>query len=70
MVADMSTPFAERAAAECVSDEALSHLKTYKYSSVDLSPVSKYILGPYVRFPALPCHSRSFGELQRTEELS
>ncbi|KAF4124912.1 ethanolaminephosphotransferase [Geosmithia morbida] len=36
-----------KAVAECVSDEALSHLRTYKYSSVDLSPVSKYILGPW-----------------------
>ncbi|KAH6687825.1 cholinephosphotransferase 1, partial [Plectosphaerella plurivora] len=35
------------AAAECISDEALSHLKTYQYSSVDLSPVSHYILRPY-----------------------
>ncbi|PHH82627.1 hypothetical protein CDD82_5353 [Ophiocordyceps australis] len=35
------------AAAECVSDEALVHLKSYKYSSVDKSPVSKYILGPW-----------------------
>ena len=44
------------AVAECISDEALSHLKTYKYSSVDKSPVSKYILGPYVRRapPRLP----------------
>ncbi|CAM1504676.1 Fc.00g022670.m01.CDS01 [Cosmosporella sp. VM-42] len=37
----------EQAVAECISDEALSHLKSYKYSSVDLSPVSKYILGPW-----------------------
>lgn len=38
----------ERAAAECISDDALVHLKSYKYSSVDKSPVSKYILGPWV----------------------
>ncbi|CCC10370.1 hypothetical protein SMACR_02941 [Sordaria macrospora] len=38
---------AEKAAAECVSDEALIHLKTYKYSAVDKSPVSNYILKPY-----------------------
>ncbi|KAL2755809.1 hypothetical protein ACRALDRAFT_1082094 [Sodiomyces alcalophilus JCM 7366] len=36
-----------RAAAECVSDDALIHLKSYKYSSIDKSPVSRYILGPY-----------------------
>lgn len=38
-----------KAAAECISDDALIHLKSYKYSSVDKSPVSKYILGPWVR---------------------
>lgn len=41
--------FLEKAAAECISDDALIHLKSYKYSSVDKSPVSKYILGPWVR---------------------
>ncbi|KAK8061564.1 CDP-alcohol phosphatidyltransferase [Apiospora phragmitis] len=35
------------AAAECISDDALIHLKSYKYSAVDLSPVSHYILRPY-----------------------
>ncbi|KAI9850856.1 MAG: hypothetical protein M1838_004925 [Thelocarpon superellum] len=35
------------AAAECVSEEALAHLKTYKYSSVDKSFVSHYILRHY-----------------------
>ncbi|KAK7404000.1 hypothetical protein QQX98_010227 [Neonectria punicea] len=40
-------PNTKSAVAECISDDALSHLKTYKYSSVDLSPVSKYILGPW-----------------------
>ncbi|TLS23011.1 uncharacterized protein PpBr36_05630 [Pyricularia pennisetigena] len=35
------------AAAECISDDALIHLKSYKYSSVDKSPISKYILQPY-----------------------
>lgn len=40
---------AEQAVAECISDDALIHLKSYKYSSVDKSPVSKYILGPWVR---------------------
>ncbi|KAF2674730.1 Choline/ethanolaminephosphotransferase [Microthyrium microscopicum] len=35
------------AAHECLTDEALSHLKTYKYSSVDLSPLSHYVLRHY-----------------------
>ncbi|KAK7545683.1 ethanolaminephosphotransferase 1 [Phyllosticta paracitricarpa] len=35
------------AAHECVSEEALAHLKTYKYSSVDKSYVSRYILKHY-----------------------
>ena len=39
----------ETAAHECVSDEALSHLKAYKYSSVDKSLISRYILKHYVR---------------------
>ncbi|KAK4231820.1 putative choline/ethanolaminephosphotransferase [Podospora fimiseda] len=34
----------KRAAAECVSDDALIHLKSYKYSSVDKSPISNYVL--------------------------
>ncbi|KAK5992495.1 putative CDP-alcohol phosphatidyltransferase class-I family protein C22A12.10 [Cladobotryum mycophilum] len=40
-------PNTKQAAAECISDDALIHLKSYKYSSVDKSPVSKYILGPW-----------------------
>ena len=40
----------EEAAHECVSDEALAHLKTYKYSSVDKSFISNYILKHYVRY--------------------
>ena len=36
---------------ECVSEEALVHLKSYKYSSVDKSLLSYYILNPYVREP-------------------
>ncbi|KAI0126539.1 cholinephosphotransferase 1 [Xylariales sp. AK1849] len=40
-------PNNKKAAAECISDDALIHLKSYKYSAVDKSPVSKYILGPY-----------------------
>ncbi|KAH7027619.1 CDP-alcohol phosphatidyltransferase [Microdochium trichocladiopsis] len=35
------------AAAECISDDALIHLKSYQYSAVDKSPVSYYILRPY-----------------------
>ncbi len=38
-----------KAAAECVSEEALVHLKSYKYSSVDKSLISHYILRHYVR---------------------
>ncbi|PMB71055.1 hypothetical protein BM221_003519 [Beauveria bassiana] len=45
-------PNTRKAQIECISDDALIHLKSYKYSSVDKSPVSKYILGPWVRFPA------------------
>ena len=33
---------------ECVSEEALVHLKSYKYSSVDRSLLSYYVLNPYV----------------------
>ncbi|KAH8899336.1 Choline/ethanolaminephosphotransferase [Thozetella sp. PMI_491] len=40
-------PSAKQAIAECISEDALIHLKSYKYSSVDKSPVSKYILKPY-----------------------
>lgn len=39
----------EEAAHECVSEEALAHLKSYKYSSVDKSLISNYILKHYVR---------------------
>ncbi|KAI1421309.1 CDP-alcohol phosphatidyltransferase [Xylaria sp. FL1777] len=40
-------PNGRKAAAECVSDDALIHLRSYKYSAVDKSPVSNYILRPY-----------------------
>ncbi|KAI1298572.1 CDP-alcohol phosphatidyltransferase [Xylaria venustula] len=40
-------PSGRTAAAECVSDDALIHLRSYKYSAVDKSPVSNYILRPY-----------------------
>lgn len=42
---------AETAKHECVSDDALQHLKSYKYSSVDKSFISRYILKHYVCFP-------------------
>lgn len=37
----------KEAVAECISDDALIHLKSYKYSAVDKSPISNYILRPY-----------------------
>ncbi|KAI1342842.1 CDP-alcohol phosphatidyltransferase [Xylariaceae sp. FL0016] len=37
----------KKAVAECISEDALIHLKSYKYSAVDKSPVSHYILRPY-----------------------
>ncbi|KAK0731189.1 CDP-alcohol phosphatidyltransferase-domain-containing protein [Lasiosphaeris hirsuta] len=37
----------KQAISECVSDDALIHLKSYKYSAVDKSPISNYILRPY-----------------------
>lgn len=37
----------KEAAYECVSEEALIHLKSYKYSSVDKSLISRYILKHY-----------------------
>ncbi|KAF4917527.1 putative CDP-alcohol phosphatidyltransferase class-I family protein [Colletotrichum viniferum] len=44
----MGTKTSEKtAAAECISDDALIHLKSYKYSAVDKSPISNYILKPY-----------------------
>lgn len=47
-IASFTNIATEAAAAECISDEALANLRLYKYSSVDKSPVSKYILGPWV----------------------
>ena len=38
----------ETAAHECVSEDALVHLKTYKYQSVDKSFLSHYVLRHYV----------------------
>ncbi|KAL1879321.1 hypothetical protein VTK73DRAFT_7158 [Phialemonium thermophilum] len=35
------------AVAECISEDALIHLKSYRYSAVDKSPISNYILRPY-----------------------
>ncbi|KAK3983915.1 putative choline/ethanolaminephosphotransferase [Cladorrhinum sp. PSN332] len=40
----MAPTDSKRAAAECVSEDALIHLKSYKYSSVDKSPISNYVL--------------------------
>ncbi|KAI1157346.1 CDP-alcohol phosphatidyltransferase [Nemania serpens] len=40
-------PSGKTAVAECVSDDALIHLRSYKYSAVDKSPISNYILRPY-----------------------
>lgn len=40
-------------AQESLTDEALAHLKSYKYSSVDKSFISRYILKHYVRLPLL-----------------
>ncbi|CAN9297347.1 unnamed protein product [Alternaria alternata] len=37
----------ETARHECVSEDALQHLRTYKYSSVDKSFISRYILKHY-----------------------
>lgn len=37
----------KEAAHECVSDEALIHLRSYQYSSIDKSLISKYILKHY-----------------------
>ncbi|CAK7263032.1 hypothetical protein SEPCBS57363_000361 [Sporothrix epigloea] len=34
-------------ALDSISDDALIHLKSYKYSSVDKSPLSHYVLNPY-----------------------
>ncbi|KAI3399956.1 hypothetical protein diail_5112 [Diaporthe ilicicola] len=45
-------PNSREAAAECVSEDALVHLKSYKYSAVDKSPVSYYILRPYWNWAA------------------
>lgn len=44
----MLVPDDSTAAAECISEDALVHLKSYKYSSVDKSLISNYILKHYV----------------------
>lgn len=36
---------------DSLSDEALMPLKSYKYQSVDLSYISRYVLKHYVRCP-------------------
>lgn len=40
---------------DCISEEALIHLKSYKYSSVDKSLISRYVLQHYVLSPS-PSH--------------
>ncbi|KAJ9151862.1 Cholinephosphotransferase 1 [Pleurostoma richardsiae] len=47
MALNVSKVSSKKAAAECISEDALKHLKSYKYSAVDKSPVSHYILRPY-----------------------
>ncbi|KIH94235.1 ethanolaminephosphotransferase [Sporothrix brasiliensis 5110] len=37
----------KRSVVDSISDDALIHLKSYKYSSVDKSPLSHYVLNPY-----------------------
>jgi hypothetical protein len=49
----------ETARHECVSEDALQHLRTYKYSSVDKSFISRYILKHYVRTFLLSTHAQS-----------
>lgn len=49
METDADASSLEEAIHECVSEEALVHLKSYKYSSVDKSFISNYILKHYVR---------------------
>jgi len=41
-----------RVAADPLSDEAMAHLKSYKYSSVDKSLISNHILRHYVNLPS------------------
>lgn len=45
---------AEMDATGALSEDGLKHFKTYKYSSVDKSPISYYILRHYVRIPTHP----------------
>ena len=47
---------AETAAQDCLSEDALVHLKSYKYSSVDKSLTSYYILQPYASLPTMELH--------------
>jgi ethanolaminephosphotransferase len=59
---------------DSLSDEVLAPLKSYKYSSVDKSFVSRYILKHYVRFPTpnlpplpsqLPLHFQAVEDAQK-----
>lgn len=51
-----------KAQRECVSEDALKHFRTYKYSSVDKSPISQHVLKHYVRQPKSP-----YTKLQNTD---
>lgn len=42
-----------------LSEEALVHLKSYKYSSVDKSLISHYILRHYVLIRCLPSYTHA-----------
>lgn len=65
-----SVVFVGNVAHECVSEDALVHLKTYKYSSVDKSLISRYILRHYVCEDPSPLFKqltdRAVGGLRRT----
>ena len=47
--ADLSKLRSDIASNDCLSDSALVHLKSYKYSSVDKSLITHYLLRHYVR---------------------
>lgn len=56
----MATFILDTAVAECISEDALIHLKSYKYSSVDKSLISNYILKHYVGFPPIVLRKLAF----------
>ena len=57
----------ETARVECISPDALQHFKTYKYSSVDKSPLSYYVLRHYVCLPSLSRFQAQTRRLMRTQ---